>query len=95
MVPGATGWGTDDDPLVLHDGETTRELPVVSGDQRRFYLEVVAAIRGEGVSPVPAAQTLATMAVIDAGLRSSAERRAVPVALTEAERSAFRASLAA
>lgn len=95
MVPGAPGWGRDDDPLVLHDGETTRELPLLSGDQRRFYHAVVAAIRGEGVNPVPAGQTLATMAVIEAGLRSSAERRAVPLALTEAERSAFSVSLAA
>lgn len=91
MVPGAPGWGEDDDPLVLHTGEASRALPLVAGDQRGFYRGLAAAIRGGAPNPVLVAEALATMAVIEAGVCASAERRAVPLALRAAERLAFEA----
>lgn len=78
MTPGALGWGEDDHPLVLHDGEGSRALPLVAGDQRAFYRGVADAIRAVGANPVPPGEALAVMAVIEAGLRSSAEQRVVP-----------------
>ncbi len=90
IVPGATGWGEDTDPLLLHDGETSRAVPLLEGDQRGFYREVAAAVRKRGLNPVPPAEALAVMAVIEAGLRSSAEGRAMPLALTSAESIALR-----
>jgi predicted dehydrogenase len=86
MLPGTPGWGEDDDPLVFHDGKNSRELPLVAGDQRTFYREMAGAIRGGGANPVPPFQSLAVMAVIEAGLRASAERRGTALSLTEAER---------
>ena len=83
MTPGAPGWGEDDDPLVLHDGEGSRAVPWVAGDQRAFYRGVVDAIRGVGANPVPPGEALAVMAVIEAGLRSSAEQRVVPLPRSE------------
>lgn len=77
MIPGASGWGEDGDPLVLHDGDRTRDLPMLPGDQRGFYRGIAAAVRGEGANPVPPHEALAVMALIDAGLRSSAERREI------------------
>lgn len=81
MIPGVPGWGEDPDPAILHDGAGSRAVATVSGDQRRFYRGVVAAIRGEGPNPVPPEEALATMSLIEAGLRASAERHAVTPAL--------------
>jgi predicted dehydrogenase len=77
MVPGAPGWGEDDDPLVLYDGEGSRSLAVQPGDQRAFYRGIVAAIRGTAPNPVPPAQALSVMSLIEAGMRSSEERRTI------------------
>lgn len=89
VLPGATGWGEDDDPLNLYDGQSRHVLPASAGDQREFYRAVVAAIREDAPNPVPPAQALATMAVIEAGLRSSDQHRAIALPLTPAEREAF------
>ena len=77
MVPGAAGWGEDADALVLHTADGERTLPGVSGDQRQFYAQLAAAVRGAAPNPVPPEQALAVMAVVEAGIRASAERRAV------------------
>lgn len=77
MVPGAPGWGEDGDPPVLYDGGGRRDLPTQAGDQRAFYRDIAAAIRGGAPNPVPPGAALAVMAVVDAGIRASAERRAV------------------
>lgn len=79
MVPGAPGWGEDDDPLMLHDGECSRALSLVPGDQRQFYRALAAAIRGEGHNPVLPEQALGVMAVIEAAIRSADEGRTVPI----------------
>jgi predicted dehydrogenase len=47
------------------------------GDYRLFWQALAAAIRGEGPSPVPASAGVAVLEVIDAGLRSAAERREI------------------
>nr|WP_081945213.1 oxidoreductase [Oleiagrimonas soli] len=72
MRPGAAGWGDDPDPLRVIDGngeETT--LPAPAGDYRSFYAGVRDAIRGQAPNPVPPAQALALMAVLEAGVRSA------------------------
>ncbi len=77
MVPGAEGWGADGDPLVLHDGQVSREIAAVIGDQRGFYRGVVGAVRDGAANPVPPAEALAVMSLIDAGIHSSRERREI------------------
>ncbi|WP_321576528.1 oxidoreductase [Sphingomonas sp. IC4-52] len=89
LRPGEAGWGEDHDPLVVHDGQSRHVLPVIAGDQRDFYRAVAAAIRDHAPNPVPPAQALATMAVIEAGLLSSKQRRAIALPLTPAERESF------
>jgi predicted dehydrogenase len=82
IVPGAPGWGADADALVLHDGEGSRHVSPLPGDQRGFYRGLVAAIRGEGPNPVPPVEALAVMALIEAGIRSSDERRWIGIDMT-------------
>lgn len=94
MTPADADWGTDPDPLTLWAGDgTSRQVPAACGDQRGFYRAVAAAVAGDAPNPVPPAQAIALMALIDAGIRSSAEGRAVAPALTDTERAAVRASL--
>lgn len=79
-APGASDWGLDPDNGVLTRGdapETAGPVRNERGDYRLFWTALAAAIRGEGDNPVPAAQAIAVMEVLDAGLRSAAERREI------------------
>jgi predicted dehydrogenase len=78
VLPGTAQWGRDDDPACRWD-ESGMEFsdPSCRGDQRIFYEEIAAAVRGEALNPTPAPQILAGMAVIEAGIRSSSEGRTV------------------
>lgn len=94
MTPGDADWGSDPDPLTIWAGDgTSRQVAAARGDQRDFYHAVAAAVAGEAANPVPPAQAIALMALIEAGIWSSAEGRAVAPALTDAERAALAASL--
>jgi predicted dehydrogenase len=90
MAPGDEGWGADPDPLEVHDGASgqTRTLPALPGDQRRYYLAVGEALRRSGANPVPPAQAVAVMAVLEAALRSESEGCRVTPDLSVAERDA-------
>lgn len=88
VVPGSPGWGADGDDLIFHDGEGSRRLSTPSGDQRRYYMGVRDALLGLADNPVPPAQALAVMAVLEAAQRSADEGRAVALALDPSEREA-------
>jgi predicted dehydrogenase len=92
MRPGDPGWGEDDDPLLLFDGsgDAPQSLPVPSGDQRRYYEGMRDAILHDTDAPVTPAQALATMAVLEAALRSARDGATVDLPLTEAERTGWR-----
>lgn len=49
------------------------------GDYAAFWRALAASLSGEGVNPVPADQALQVMQLLDAGLRSAAERRTVAI----------------
>jgi predicted dehydrogenase len=88
MKPGSPGWGLDPDPLVFAGGDegAPMELAAPAGDYLAYYASIRDAIRGEGELPVTPAEAITVMAVIDAGMRSSAEGRVIPLdrlALTE------------
>lgn len=89
FVPGAPGWGEDDDALEWHDEHGERRLPTPAGDQRRYYMAVRDAIAGSGANPVPPAQALALMAVLEAAVESAEHGRAAVPALSADEREAF------
>jgi predicted dehydrogenase len=86
MAPGASGWGVDDDALIVFDAQGHDHLVAAKpGDQRRFYASVRDAIFGRGPNPVPPIDALAVMAVIEAGATSARERTAVTLPLTDEE----------
>ncbi|MEO7679351.1 MAG: oxidoreductase [Sphingomonas sp.] len=78
-TPGGEDWGFDPIPGLLTRCDGVGAVPVVNerGDYRLFWNALAAAIRGEGLNPVPAAEAIAVMEVLDAGLRSAEEGRVV------------------
>lgn len=77
VVPGAPGWGEDPLPgqlrLVGADGtHAVQTLPAPRGDYRDCYAAFREAIAGRAPAPVDAAQALAVMRLLEAGVRSAA-----------------------
>lgn len=90
IEPGGAGWGDDDDPLLLYPGDAPAEkIAAPTGDQRRYYAGIRDTIRDGTAAPVTDAQALAVMAVLEAGVASAREQRAVEPALDDEERAAF------
>lgn len=90
IAPGSSGWGMDDDPLVVIDGEgVARDTPAERGDQRRYYTGMRDAILGQAPNPVMPIEALAVMAVIEAAAQSSREGRVVAPSLSDDERAAY------
>ena len=83
-TPGDALWGHDSRPgtLTTVNGEhtSTRIIAGETGDYRRYYAGVRDAIRGGGLNPVPAAEALAVMTLIELGIESSEARREIIVA---------------
>jgi predicted dehydrogenase len=92
QTPGSPGWGHDPDPLVVVSTEEQRstEIAAPNGNWLGYYGAMRDAVRAGGEPPVTAAQATTVMAVIEAGLQSSAESCVVRPSYTEAERSAWR-----
>ncbi|WP_295950552.1 oxidoreductase [uncultured Xanthomonas sp.] len=77
VAPGAPGWGEDPLPgqlrLVGADGtHAVHTLPAPRGDYRDCYAAFREAIAGRAPAPVDAAQALAVMRLLEAGMRSAA-----------------------
>lgn len=91
MRPGAPGWGIDPRPGILIRGVdgSREEVPLPLADQRGYYAGIRDAIRGEGRNPVPPAQAIAVMAVLEAAFESSARGQWVELPLSEEERRAY------
>lgn len=90
MKPGDAGWGEDDDALLLYPGDAPMQaIASPRGDQRLYYAGMRDAIRGVAPSPVTDAQALAVMAVLEAGIASAREGRAMEPALDAEERDGF------
>lgn len=90
MVPGAADWGIDPDAPVFLPGDGTEQLlPTATGDYRRYYAAIRAAIAGSGDNPVPPVQAVGVMAVLEAAFRANAEGRAIEPALSPEERAAW------
>jgi predicted dehydrogenase len=82
-------WGKDD-----HDGTLTlyaaedlppvqRKVPTALGDYLSFWVALRAAIVGNADNPVPAADGIRVMTLIEAGVRSDRERREIECVLTD------------
>lgn len=77
VAPGAPSWGEDPLPgqlrLVGADGtHAVQTLPAQRGDYRDCYAAFREAIAGRAPAPVDAAQALAVMRLLEAGVRSAA-----------------------
>ncbi|QJU56416.1 oxidoreductase [Sphingomonas sp. AP4-R1] len=80
QAPAGEDWGLDPVPGLLfrpEDGPEPVAFVNEKGDYRLFWQALAEAIRGDGPSPVPASAGVAVLEVIDAGLRSAAERREI------------------
>lgn len=75
-TPGGEDWGLDPTEGMLTRGEDGAQMAIPNerGDYRAFWRELAAAIRGESANPVPAAEAIVVMEILDAGLRSATGR---------------------
>lgn len=69
------GWGyeVEDRWGVLSTAAGTTKVPSARGSYADYYAQFAAAVAGTGPQPVPAAEAIATLAVLDAARRSAAE----------------------
>lgn len=72
-VPGGEGWGeeTTGEWGMLGTPGTSYPLPTLPGAYQDFYRAVAAALRGEAPPPVPLAESLSVLEVIEAAQRSA------------------------
>lgn len=92
IVPGAPGWAEDVKSARLYRGDDEiLDLPLPRGRYETFYAAVADAIRGRGANPVPPAQAVATMAVLETVVEAARLGRMLPLPLTAAERVAIAA----
>lgn len=77
--PGSEGWGRMRDAraeLLAHDGQVTA-IESACGRYQDFYTGIVHAIRTGTAPPVRAEEALSVSVILEAAMRSSAERRTV------------------
>lgn len=81
--PPVVDWGHDPEPMQLScwtDGVATqRDLACEPGNYPGYYAAVRDAVRGEGANPVPAADAIRVIRLIEMGLHSAAEQRVLAV----------------
>jgi predicted dehydrogenase len=89
VLKGHSAWGMDprDGMLTLFAAEDQppvhRAVPTALGDYLNFWVALRAAIVAGADNPVPAADGIRVMTLIEAGLRSDHERREVECTLTD------------
>ena len=69
------GWGYEVEErwATLSTADGTRRVPSAKGDYSDYSARFAAAVDGTGPQPVPAAEAVATLAVLDAARVSAAE----------------------
>lgn len=86
LLPGCDGWGEDPGELALFDAQGRRNsMRAPRGDYRRYYAALRDAVLAKGPNPVPPAEALAVMAVIEAGIASRQRGAFQPLALLAEE----------
>lgn len=82
-APGGEDWGLDATLGLFTDGANpSQSEPVANerGDYRLFWQALSEALNGSGENPVPAAQAINVMEVLEAGLASAAQGRTITLA---------------
>jgi hypothetical protein len=79
MQPTDPGFGLDPDNALFYAPSAAQPQyrPAVRGDQSQFYVQLERAIRGKGAYTVTHDEALAVMSILEAGMRSAAEQRAI------------------
>ncbi|MFC0227026.1 oxidoreductase [Serratia aquatilis] len=76
-------WGYDmrDGIVTLSRNGTLSEKPLLTipGNYPAYYAAIRDAINGEGVNPVPASEAIEVMALIELGIESAHQQKALPV----------------
>jgi predicted dehydrogenase len=82
LRPGDAGWGEDSRERwgVLGDGERSSVVQTERGAYECFYEGVVRTLAEGTPPPVPVADAIAGLAIVEAAYRSAAERCVVPMA---------------
>jgi predicted dehydrogenase len=80
--PAQAGWGRDPGRAVLvtgaaDGGVASAAVALEPGAHMAYFAAIAAAIRGAGPNPVPPAQALDVMALIELGFASAAQRREI------------------
>ena len=82
-IPGGAGWGRDPHPgtlLRVQDGGVEEAAsPSPPGDYLAYYAGVRDAILGVGPNPVPTAEVIRVIGLLELGLQSAHEGRTLPV----------------
>ena len=78
-LPGTTGWGHDPLPGTLTSAGGSKPVPGPPGDYGAYYRAIRDAIRGTGPNPVPPAEALAVMTVLERGRDSHEQRRELTI----------------
>ena len=83
-IPGSAGWGRDPHPgtlLRVQDGIVVEDAasPSPPGDYLAYYAGVRDAILGVGPNPVPTAEVIRVIGLLELGLQSAHEGRTLPV----------------
>ncbi|HEY5892922.1 MAG TPA: oxidoreductase [Chthoniobacterales bacterium] len=91
MHPGDPGWGEDPLPGQFYDGSggPPQELPVPRGDQSQYYKAIRNALIDGAPNPVIPTQAIAVMAVVETAIQSAAIGQALPLPLTDQERTSL------
>ncbi len=85
IVPGSDGYGIEPESEMgrLHtekDGVVTRvKVPTLPGNYMEYYDDVANSIRNNGLLPVTAEEGALVILIIEASLKSSAEKRVIPI----------------
>ena len=77
-TPGDRYWGADDNTATLTDTSGNSEQIIAQpGNYLAYYEAIADAISGTGKNPVPAADALAVMKIIEAGFTSARDGRTI------------------
>ncbi|RFA10714.1 dehydrogenase [Subtercola boreus] len=78
-----SGWGVEEPARwgTLRTAAGPRSIPSAAGDYTQYYVQLLAAVRGEGPPPVLLTEALHTLEILDAARQSATEGRSVTLPL--------------
>ena len=78
--PATWGFEPEDNWGILATADGEQHVPSAQGSYQDLYMQFAAAVRGDGPQPVPAAEGVRTLVVLDAARESAEQGRTVAIA---------------